>query len=198
MVVRLHVAFEREIQLLLVEQLFHQHVARLRVAVEYPLEVACHRDVERVPLLLDALHRRSLFAPIFQAHRVEQTHEHAVVSETQRNGRHSGSDFLVGIVDEVFEQFDAVAEIQKMQNNMPLVKMSDYLQQATLSEIEAKDITPDEVLKIVDADMKTMAALAKEIRDEAAGKDDFAVANMFEDYLASYSKNLWFLRAMLK
>lgn len=102
------------------------------------------------------------------------------------------------LYDEVFEQFDAVAEIQKMQNNMPLVKMSDYLQQATLSEIEAKDFTPDEVLKIVDADMKTMAALAKEIRDEAAEKDDFAVANMFEDYLASYSKNLWFLRAMLK
>lgn len=67
-----------------------------------------------------------------------------------------------------------------------------------VSEIEAKDFTADEVLKIVDADMKTMAALAKEIRDEAAEKDDFAVANMFEDYLASYSKKLWFLRAMLK
>ena len=107
-------------------------------------------------------------------------------------------EFTEKLYDEVFEQFDAVAEIQKMQNNMPLVKMSDYLQQATLSEIEAKDFTPDEVLKIVDANMKTMAALAKEIRDEASEKDDFAVANMFEDYLASYSKNLWFLRAMLK
>ena len=44
-------------------------------------------------------------------------------------------EFTEKLYDEVFEQFDAVAEIQKMQNNMPLVKMSDYLQQATLSEI---------------------------------------------------------------
>lgn len=107
-------------------------------------------------------------------------------------------EFTEKLYDDVFEQFDAVAEVQKMQNSMPLVKMSDYMQQATLKEVDAKDFTPDEVLKIVEDDMKAMSALAKEIRDEAADKDDFQVANMFEDYLTAYAKNLWFLRAMSK
>lgn len=107
-------------------------------------------------------------------------------------------EFTEKLYDEVFEQYDAVAEIQKMQNEMPIVKLSDYLQQATLQEIDAKDFTPAEVLKIVEADMKTMVALASEIRNEAAQKDNFQVANLFEDYLASYAKNLWFIRAMLK
>lgn len=107
-------------------------------------------------------------------------------------------EFTEKLYDEVFEQYDAVAEIQKMQQEMPMVKLSDFLKSATLKEIDAKDFSTEEVLKIVEADMKEMNALAKEIRDEAAGKDNFAVANLFEDYLAAYAKNLWFLRAMMK
>lgn len=106
--------------------------------------------------------------------------------------------FTEKLYDEVFEQYDSVAEVLKMQNEMPLVKLSDFLKNATLKELDAKDFKPEEVLKIVEADMKEMSALAKEIRDAASAADNFQVANMFEDYLASYSKNLWFLRVMLK
>lgn len=107
-------------------------------------------------------------------------------------------EFTEKLYDEVFEQYDAVAEVQKMQNEMPLVKLADYMQHATLQEIDAKDFSPAEVLKIVEADMKTMVALATDIRNEASEKDNFQVANMFEDYLSSYAKNLWFIRAILK
>lgn len=107
-------------------------------------------------------------------------------------------EFTENLYDEVFEQYDAVAEIQKMQSDYPLVKLSDYMKNATLQEIDGKDFATKEVLQIVEADMKAMASLAKEIRDEAADADNFAVANLFEDYLASYAKNLWFLRAMQK
>lgn len=106
--------------------------------------------------------------------------------------------FTEKLYDEVFEQYDSVAEVLKMQNEMPLVKLSDFLKNATLKELDAKDFKPEEVLKIVEADMKEMSALAKEIRDAASAADNFQVANLFEDYLASYSKNLWFLRVMLK
>ena len=107
-------------------------------------------------------------------------------------------EFSEKLYDEVFEQFDAVAEIQKMQNSMPLVKISDYLQNSSIQEIDAKNFSADEVLKIIEADMQEMLNLAKEICNEASKADNFQVANMFEDYISSFSKHLWFLSAMLK
>lgn len=107
-------------------------------------------------------------------------------------------EFTEKMYDSVFEQYDAVAELLKMQNETPLVKLADYLKNATIKEIDAKDFTADEVLKILDADIKEMASLAKEIRDEASANDNFQVANLFEDYLASHSKNQWLLKSMLK
>jgi starvation-inducible DNA-binding protein len=107
-------------------------------------------------------------------------------------------EFSEKLYDEVFEQFDAVAEIQKMHNKQPLVKMSEYLQNASIQELDAKEFSAIEVLKIIEADMKEMSSLAREIRDEAGKEDNFQVANMFEDYISSFSKNLWFISAMLK
>lgn len=107
-------------------------------------------------------------------------------------------EFTEKLYDNTFEQYDAVAEVQKMRGEMPLVKLADYLQVATLKEIDAKDFSIEEALKLVEADMKEMSALAKVIRDEADKNDDFQVVAMFEDYLAGYAKNLWFLKAMLK
>ena len=106
-------------------------------------------------------------------------------------------EFTEKLYDETFEQYDAVADVQKMQGTMPMVKLSDFLKTATIKEIDAKDFTIEEALKLVEADMKTMSALAKEIRDEADDKGDFQFVAMFEDYLAKYAKNLWFLKAML-
>ncbi|MBS4772975.1 MAG: DNA starvation/stationary phase protection protein [Proteobacteria bacterium] len=106
-------------------------------------------------------------------------------------------EFTEKLYDETFAQYDAVAEVQKMRGEMPLVKLSDFLANATLKEIDAKDFGIAEALSLVESDMKAMAVLAKEIRDEADRQDDFQVVAMFEGYLEGYSKNLWFLRAML-
>lgn len=100
------------------------------------------------------------------------------------------------IYDEVFEAFDAVAEILKMKGEMPLATMSDYLAAATLKEVEAKDFTAHEVVVMIEEDMKLMNALALEIRNDAAQSDDFEVQSMFEGYVAGFSKQLWFIRAM--
>lgn len=107
-------------------------------------------------------------------------------------------EFTEKLYDNTFEQYDAVAEIQKMRDEMPLVKLSDYLKVATIQEVDAKDFGIEEALKLVQADMQEMASLAKTIRDEADKKGDFQIVSMFEDYLDGYAKNLWFLKAMLK
>lgn len=100
------------------------------------------------------------------------------------------------IYDEVFEAFDVVAEILKMKGEMPLATMSDYLDAATLKEVAAKDFTAHEVVVMIEEDMKLMNALALEIRNDAAQSDDFEVQSMFEGYVAGFSKQLWFIRAM--
>lgn len=105
-------------------------------------------------------------------------------------------EFTEKLYDSSFEQFDEVAEILKMQGEMPLVKMSDYLANATIKEIDAKKFSEAEVVKIVDGDMKEMNRLALEIREEADKAGNFHVVSVFEDYLKAYAKNLWFLKAM--
>ena len=100
------------------------------------------------------------------------------------------------IYDEVFEAFDAVAEVLKMKGEMPLSTMSDYLAAATVKEVAPKDFTAHEVVAMIEEDMKLMNALALEIRNDSAQSDDFEVQSMFEGYVAGFSKQLWFIRAM--
>ena len=98
--------------------------------------------------------------------------------------------------DAAFEAFDEVAEVLKMRGQMPLSTMKDYLAVATIQEVPAQEYSCREVVEMVQSDMQLMLALAKEIRDEAAQSDDFQVQSLFEGYMADFTKQLWFIRAM--
>ena len=100
------------------------------------------------------------------------------------------------IYDEVFEAFDSVAEIMKMKGEMPLSTMSEYLAVATIKEVPAKAFSAHEVVAMIEEDMKLMNELALEIRKEAIESDEFEVQSMFEGFVAGFSKQLWFIRAM--
>ncbi|NMA85085.1 MAG: DNA starvation/stationary phase protection protein [Epulopiscium sp.] len=107
-------------------------------------------------------------------------------------------EFTEGIYDELFESFDAVAELLKMKGVYPLSTVAEYLENATIEEVKAKDFSIRESLEIVKADLESMKALATEIRNEADEQGDFETVAMFEDYVASFSKHVWFLSSMLK
>lgn len=96
------------------------------------------------------------------------------------------------------EQFDTVAELMKMQNEIPLASLEDYLDNATVEELEGREFGDIEVIEILDADCGNIMELAKDIRDEADKKDNFQVANLFEEYLAVFAKYSWMIKAMLK
>lgn len=100
------------------------------------------------------------------------------------------------IYDEVFEAFDSVAEIMKMKGEMPLSTMSEYLAVSTIKEVPAKGFSAHEVVAMIEEDMKVMNELALEIRKEAIESDEFEVQSMFEGFVAGFSKQLWFIRAM--
>lgn len=98
--------------------------------------------------------------------------------------------------NEVFEQFDEVAELIKIKGEMPLASLSEYIKHATLKELDSKKFSTDEVIDVIMADLTALNELAREIRDAADKSGDFTVVMMFEEFVASYEKNLWFLRAL--
>lgn len=106
-------------------------------------------------------------------------------------------EFTESMYDDMFEKFDAVAELMKMRDFSPLAKMADYLEHATIDELDQDQFSRDEVLQIVQEDLYKMKALATEIRNEADEDGDFEVVGEFEEHVAGYSKNLWFIKAML-
>lgn len=107
-------------------------------------------------------------------------------------------EFTEEIYDNAFEQFDQVAELLKMKNQIPLATMAEYLEIATLKEISTKEYNTRETLEIVKKDLELMKDLATKIRNSANEEDDFETVAIFEDYVADYSKNLWFVNVMLK
>ncbi|MGM0378482.1 MAG: Dps family protein [Bacillota bacterium] len=106
-------------------------------------------------------------------------------------------NFTEELYDDFFEKYDEVAEILKMKEEMPFVKMEDYLNHSSIEELDAKDFSSQEVLEIVQKDLKLMKKLATEIRNQADEADDFEVVGEFEEHVEGYSKNLWFIRAIL-
>lgn len=106
--------------------------------------------------------------------------------------------FTEGLYDKLFEDFDGVAELLKMKGEYPLSTMAEYLEHTTVKEVKAKDFTTKESLEITKAELEAMRTLATEIRNTADDEGDFETVAMFEDYVANYSKQIWFLSAMLK
>jgi starvation-inducible DNA-binding protein len=106
--------------------------------------------------------------------------------------------FTEELYDQVFEDFDEVAELLKTKGVMPLSTMKEYLGRATLAEIAAKDFSSKESLDLVKADLSLMRDLATTIRNDADEAGDFETVGMFEEYVAFYSKNIWFVDALMK
>ncbi|NLY67381.1 MAG: DNA starvation/stationary phase protection protein [Tissierellia bacterium] len=107
-------------------------------------------------------------------------------------------DLTEELYDDLFEKYDSVAELLKMKGKMPLARIADYLEKASVEEVEPKDFNEKEVLEILLNDITKMKDLALEIRNEADEEGDFVVVNEFEDHISGYNKNIWFISSMLK
>lgn len=100
------------------------------------------------------------------------------------------------IYDEVFEKFDEAAEALKIQGEAPLGRVSDYLKISQIEELETANYNTDFVVNEIKKDMTYLKDLLSKIRAAASETDDFEVANMTEDHISYFSKQLWFLSAM--
>lgn len=102
------------------------------------------------------------------------------------------------LYDYYFEKYDEVAEILKMRGHYPLVKLSDYLANATVKELESKDYTTKEVLEEIKADMELLMADARKIREIADEEGDFGIVDEMEDQIGHFTKQLWFINSLMK
>lgn len=105
-------------------------------------------------------------------------------------------EYTEKLYDEVFEQYDAVAEAAKMRDKFPPVRLTEFLELATIEELDARAFPVKEVVAIVLEDMLKMQALAKVIRDGADEQGDDLLVAQFDGYLEFYAKQVWFLKAM--
>ena len=84
-----------------------------------------------------------------------------------------------------------------MKGEKPLTKLSEYLENASIKELDGDRFSCREVLEIIEGYLDDMRKLATEIRNEADEEGDFEVVMEFEEHVAGYSKELWFVRSML-
>lgn len=106
--------------------------------------------------------------------------------------------YLEELYTQAFEYFDEVAELQIMLGKKPLSSMKDYMDNATLKDLEKFDFTVTEALKHALEYIKLMKELSLEVRKESDEEETFVVANMMEDHYTEYIKHEWFLSSMLK
>lgn len=106
-------------------------------------------------------------------------------------------NFTEEIYDDLFEKYDEIAEMLKMKEEAPLVTMKDYLENASVEESSKDVFSVKDSLETVKNDLELMKKLATEIRNEADEENDFEAVAIFEDHVADYSLNIWFVKAML-
>ena len=107
-------------------------------------------------------------------------------------------EYLEEMYDATTESLDEVAEYQKMVGEYPKASLKDYLEIATIKELESKDISSEEAFKIALDDQKLMRKLATEIRNEADEKGEFTLVALMEDEVAAQTKIIWFIESTLK
>ncbi len=106
-------------------------------------------------------------------------------------------EFTEELYEEFFVYYDDIAEILKMKGEMPLVKLEDYADNATIEEVDAREFDEEEVIEIVLEDLKEMKSLAVDIREEADEADEFDIVGEMEEQVDYYNLKIWFLESML-
>ena len=107
--------------------------------------------------------------------------------------------YLESEYDKAGERLDEVAELIRMSGEFPVANIREYLEISTIKEIEtSKEISIKEALEIVLSDIKLQKELALEIRKEADEADNFPVANVMENHIEDYNKQIWFVESSLK
>lgn len=107
-------------------------------------------------------------------------------------------EYLEGLYDGLASSLDEVAELLKIHDEVPAASLKEYLELASIEELNAGELHGKEILEIVLKDFKEMRKQAKELRNLADEDNLFGIVSALEKDLEQYDKNIWFIKAMLK
>lgn len=114
------------------------------------------------------------------------------------NGFKYVHEYLESLYNDIHSVYDEVAERLRMDGEIPVTKVSKYLEIADVKELEEKEWTIkeayEETLKLYEHLRKS----AHDIRKEADEKDDYPWVSMLEDIIAKFDKEIWMIKENLK
>ena len=99
--------------------------------------------------------------------------------------------------DDMAAKFDEIAELMIMHGEAPVASMKDYLELASVKELNKGQYSDEEVLKEVLKDTIHLKEEASEIRAELDKEDIFDAVAVLEGHIAGYAKEIWFLQSIL-
>lgn len=105
--------------------------------------------------------------------------------------------FTEGMYEHTFEFLDDVAELEKMYETVPTSTVKEYLEKATIEELPAKKFSPTESFEILLADIEVLRKQATELRNACEAEGWFSSQAVFEEQIAYYNKQIWFIKATL-
>ena len=106
-------------------------------------------------------------------------------------------EYLESLYDAFADVLDETAELLKMAGAQPVASLKGYLAIATIQELGDEAVDQKKALEITLADLELLRDHALAIRKAADAHDCFGVANLMEDHVTNYAKQIWFLRSML-
>ena len=107
-------------------------------------------------------------------------------------------EYLESIYDSYADVLDEVAEALRMNDELPLASLKDYLEVTSIKELESNEISIVDALNITIEDIKFLKDEAFEIRNDADEQDLFSIVDIMEDNIANYEKTLWFLKSTVR
>jgi neutrophil-activating protein A len=107
-------------------------------------------------------------------------------------------EYLETIYDSYADVLDEVAEALRMNDELPLASLKDYLEVTSIKELDSKEISIVDALNITIEDIKNLKAEAFEIRNDADEQDLYSIVDIMEDNISNYEKTLWFLKSTVR
>ena len=110
----------------------------------------------------------------------------------------STHEYLEEVYDEYADYLDEVAELLRMEGELPLASLKDYLAVASIKELETKEVSIECALSTLLSDMKALREEALKLREAADKEGNFSLVAMMEDHIANFNKRIWFVEVMVK
>ncbi|MDY6084109.1 MAG: DNA starvation/stationary phase protection protein [Dialister sp.] len=100
--------------------------------------------------------------------------------------------------DEIAEAIDAVAEIMMQLELKPESTVKGFLAATKIEEAKNREVSSEEVYKAVLSDFKYLLSEVISVKEGAEKDNNYLGANLMDDYIDLFSKNIWMARQVLK